>query len=79
MKERVTITERGVITIPAALRRAFGLMAGMELIAEDTPEGILLRPAVSVPLEIYTEERIAEFVSDEDEIAKLLPDPDPSE
>ena len=28
MQERVTINERGVITIPAALRRAFGLKAG---------------------------------------------------
>jgi AbrB family looped-hinge helix DNA binding protein len=74
MKERVTINDRGVVTIPAALRRAFGLKAGEELIAEDTPEGILLRPAVSVPIEIYPEERIAEFASDEVEIEKLLPE-----
>jgi antitoxin PrlF len=74
MKERVTINERGVVTIPAALRRAFGLQAGEELIAEGTPEGILLRPAVSVPIELYTEERIAEFASDEAAINKLLPE-----
>ena len=74
MWERVTINERGVVTIPAALRRAFGLKAGEELIAEETPEGILLRPAVSVPIELYTEERIAELASDEAGIEKLLPD-----
>jgi len=74
MKERVTISARGVVTIPAALRRAFGLKAGEELIAEETPEGILLRPAVSVPIELYTDERIAEFASDEAEIEKLLPE-----
>ncbi|MEE9393338.1 MAG: AbrB/MazE/SpoVT family DNA-binding domain-containing protein [Planctomycetota bacterium] len=74
MQERVTINDRGVVTIPAAMRRAFGLKAGAELIAEETPEGILLRPSISVPIEIYTEERIAEFASDEDEIAKLLPE-----
>ncbi|HVS11029.1 MAG TPA: AbrB/MazE/SpoVT family DNA-binding domain-containing protein [Planctomycetota bacterium] len=72
MKERVTINDRGVVTIPAALRRAFGLKAGEELIAEDTPEGILLRPAVSVPIEVYTEERIAEFTRDEVAIEELL-------
>jgi AbrB family looped-hinge helix DNA binding protein len=72
MKERVTINDRGVVTIPAALRRAFGLKAGGELIAEDTPEGILLRPAVSVPIEVYTEERIAEFTRDEVAIEELL-------
>lgn len=74
MQSRVTINERGVITIPAALRRAFGLEAGAQLIAEDTPEGILLRPSIHVPIEVYTEERITEFVSDEEEIEKLLPD-----
>jgi len=74
MRSRVVINGRGVITIPASLRRAFGLTAGEELIAEQTPEGILLRPAVSVPIEIYTEERIAEFRSDEGEIEKLLPE-----
>lgn len=76
MKERVTINDRGVVTIPAALRRAFGLKAGGELIAEETPEGILLRPAVSVPIELYSEERIAEFARDETEIEKLLPEID---
>ena len=74
MKERVTINNRGVVTIPAALRRAFGLKAGVELIVEGTPEGILLRPAVSVPIESYSEERIAEFASDEAAIEKLLPE-----
>ena len=75
MSERITINDRGVVTIPAALRRAFGLEAGEELIAEATPEGILLRPSVNVPIEIYTEERIAEFASDEEELAKLYPPP----
>ena len=73
MQERTTSNERGVVTIPAALRRAFGLKAGEELIAEQTAEGILLRPSVSVPIEIYTEERIAEFASDEQAIDELLP------
>ena len=73
MTERITITDRGVVTIPAALRRAFGLQAGTELIAEQTPEGILLRPSVSVPIEIYTEERIEEFASDEAALDELLP------
>lgn len=68
------MNSRGVVTIPAALRRALGLKPGEELIAEGTPEGILLRPAVSVPIELYTEDRIAEFASDEQAIEKLLPE-----
>jgi AbrB family looped-hinge helix DNA binding protein len=49
----VTITSRGVITLPARLRRALGLRADDQLIAELTPEGLLLRPAVTLPVEIY--------------------------
>lgn len=73
MKERVTINSRGTITIPARLREAFGLKADDELIIEDTDAGLLLRPAVSVPIELYSEERIAEFGQDEDELGRLLP------
>lgn len=74
MRDKVTLRERGVITIPAAFRDAYGLKANDELILEDTEQGLLLRPAVSVPLELYTEARIAEFASDEEEIGALLPD-----
>lgn len=73
MQCRVTINERGIITIPAILRQTFGLKANDELIIEQTAQGLLLRPAISVPLEVYTEERIAEFASDEDAVGKRLP------
>ena len=72
MQNKVTINERGVITIPAALRQAFGLKANDELIVEGSQEGILLRPAVSVPIELYTEGRIDEFASDEEAIGQHL-------
>ncbi len=72
MQIKATINARGVITIPAAIRQAFGLQANDEVIVEATERGILLRPAVSVPVELYTEERIAEFASDEAAIGKIL-------
>lgn len=74
MADKVTINDRGVITIPARLREAFGLKPNDELIVEPVVEGILLRPSVSVPIEIYTEERIAEFASDDEAIRGLLAD-----
>ena len=43
------------------MRESFGLKANDQLIIEDTPEGLLLRPAVSLPIEMYTEERVAEI------------------
>lgn len=73
MKNKVTINERGTLTIPAKMREAFGIKANDELIIEDTEQGLLLRPAFSVPVEIYSEDRMKEFASDEETIGKLLP------
>ena len=72
MKAHVTITSRGVITLPAKLRLALGLKAEDQLIAETTPEGLLLRPAVTLPLELYTPERVREFDAAEQELAAYL-------
>jgi AbrB family looped-hinge helix DNA binding protein len=72
MKATLTLTRRGVVTLPAKLRRALGLQADDQLIAETTPEGLLLRPAVTLPVEIYSAERIAEFDAAEAEVAKVL-------
>jgi len=72
MKTTVTITSRGVITLPAKLRQALGLKADDQLIAETTPEGLLLRPSFTLPLEMYTPEREREFDDAEAELAGLL-------
>ncbi len=56
------VGKRGTLVIPAELRRLFGIEEGSEIIAEETPEGILLRPAMTVALEIYGPERKAEFL-----------------
>jgi AbrB family looped-hinge helix DNA binding protein len=72
MKTTVTITSRGVIALPAKLRRALGLKADDHLIAETTPEGLLLRPAVTLPVEIYSPEREREFDAAEAELAVAL-------
>jgi antitoxin PrlF len=68
----LTVTSRGVITLPAKLRQELGLKPNDQLMAETTPEGLLLRPAVTLPVEIYTEERVREFDEGEDELAKVL-------
>lgn len=72
MKATVTITSRGVVTLPAKLRQALGLKADDQLIAETTPEGLLLRPAVTLPVELYTPEREREFDEAEAELAQVL-------
>jgi AbrB family looped-hinge helix DNA binding protein len=64
------IGKRGTFVIPAALRRRFGLAEGSEVIAEETQEGILIRPAVTIALEIYSPERKAEFL-----LRRTMPEP----
>ena len=72
MQATLTINSRGVVTLPAKLRQAMGLKADDQLIAETTPEGLLLRPAVTLPLEIYSPERVREFSEAEAELAAVL-------
>ena len=72
MKTTLTVTRRGVVTLPAKLRQALGIKADDQLIAETTPEGLLLRPAVTLPIEMYSEERVKEFDAAEAELDKAL-------
>lgn len=60
--ETSRVGKRGTIVVPAKLRQRFGLKEGTLLIAEEQGGGILLRPAVAVPVERYTDERKAEFL-----------------
>jgi len=73
MQAILTMNSRGVVTLPAKLRQAMGLKADDPLIAETTPQGLLLRPAVTLPLEMYTDQRLAEFDQAEAELAAVLP------
>ncbi len=53
-------------------RTAAGIRPRDSLIAETTPEGILLRPALTLPVEFETPERVAEFDAAESELAEVL-------
>ena len=72
MTATVTINQRGNLTLPAAIRKEMGLSVNDQMIVETTDEGILLRPAITMPLEIYTDERLAEFEQEEARLAEVL-------
>lgn len=72
--EEVTIGRRGSITLPAKIRKQYGLQERDKLIVEETAQGLLLRPAISMPIELYSEERIAEFTQDDEAIGEMLDD-----
>ena len=52
----------GTVTIPASIRRRIEIVDGAQVIAKATEEGMLIRPAVTMPVELYTPERKAEFL-----------------
>lgn len=59
--ESAKVGRIGAIVVPAKLRRRFGIEEGTVVTAEQREDGILIRPAVVVPIEKYTPERKAQF------------------
>jgi hypothetical protein len=55
-----------------AALKALGIKPDDQLIAETTPDGLILRPAVTLPIEMYSEARIREFDQAEAELEKVL-------
>ena len=72
MRATISVSGRGLIALPAEMRKAAGIRPQDSLIAETTLEGILLRPALTLPVEIYTAKRIAEFDAAESELSQVL-------
>ena len=63
--EKMTATlelgPKGAITLPKKMREKFDLRDRSLISLEETPEGILIRPAVAFPIENYSNERLEEF------------------
>lgn len=60
--ETTKVGKRGTVVIPVGMRRKYGFEEGSLIVAEPRAEGVLLRPVVTLPLEIYSPERKAEFL-----------------
>ena len=71
MTKVININERGTLTLPKEMRRRLGVSRRAQVVAEETDEGILLRPGVTFPVELYSDERLAEFRrNNEESLAK---------
>ena len=55
----MVVSGRGQITLPAALRKRFGLKGGDVVILEDRGSEIVLKPGVVLEVQIYSDEQIA--------------------
>ena len=60
-EELAQLSSRGTITLPAGVRRRLGLAEGDVLTVRLSGRSIVLTPAVVTPVELYSDERLAEF------------------
>ena len=60
--EAVKVGKRGTIIVPAKLRKRYGIEEGTFVTTEPREDGVLIRPAIVLPVERYTPERKAEFL-----------------
>lgn len=61
MRQHLTISKKGQITLPAKLRKTMGLEAGGTVIVEEKNGELILRPAAVVEIDLYTDEQIARW------------------
>ena len=61
MRESLTVSGRGQITLPANMRKRLGIEVGGVLIAEEREGDIVLRPAAVLEIETYSDADIARW------------------
>ena len=61
MRQNLMVSNKGQITLPASVRKRYGINGGSLLILEDGENGLSLTPAEAMPVEIYSDEQIAEW------------------
>jgi len=61
MRQTLTISKKGQITLPAELRKRFGFESGGSVIAEERDGELVLRPAAVLEIELYSDEDIVRW------------------
>ena len=61
MSDTLIVSERGQITLPSSIRKKYGIKGGSALILEERNNELRLKPAAIVEMDIYTDNRIAEW------------------
>ncbi len=62
MGELARVGKRGTVVIPAKLRRKYGIDEGSSVLFEDGDDCLVIRPAITLPVEVWSPERKAAFL-----------------
>lgn len=59
MRQTLIVSSRGQLTLPASLRKRYGIKNGGAVILEERGHELVLKPATVVEVEMYTDDQIA--------------------
>lgn len=66
MTKVINMNGRGTLTLPKEFRQRLGIQTSGQVVVEETKAGLLLRPGITIPVEIYSAKRVAEFARNND-------------
>lgn len=61
MRQTLIVSSRGQLTLPASLRRRFGIKDGGAVILEERDNELVLKPAMVLEVAMYTDTQISEW------------------
>lgn len=59
MKQTLIVSNRGQLTLPANLRKRFGIRDGGVIILEERDNELVLKPAMVLEVEMYTDAQVS--------------------
>jgi antitoxin PrlF len=59
MRQTLIVSNRGQLTLPASLRKRFGIKAGGAIILEERGNELVLKPAMVLEVEMYTDAQVS--------------------
>ncbi|MHC1727652.1 MAG: AbrB/MazE/SpoVT family DNA-binding domain-containing protein [Syntrophobacteraceae bacterium] len=58
MRQTLIVSNRGQLTLPAKVRKRFGIKNGGAIILEERENELVLKPAIVLEIEMYTDEQV---------------------
>jgi len=59
MRQTLIVSNRGQLTLPASLRKRFGIKDGGAIILEERDNELILKPAMVLEVEMYTDAQVS--------------------
>ena len=61
MRQTLIVSNRGQLTLPASMRKRFGIKDGGVVILEERDNELVLKPAMVLEIDTYTDAQVSEW------------------